>query len=511
MQALHPTPSIPTVVQGSANSTTKSAVAPGTIDIRENPTQDISALSRDTANTLNELGRIFDKKSVEEQKELVNVFREEAFRLLHNLPDDGSGRKVLLHFIVGGLISQFAGAGFASGAAGAGLNEALIKALDGKDPGTAQIISAIIGAAAAKVAGGNALAGASAAASGTKWNKYERLPEIREQLYLLWESGKYETLRYGEYEVRYGEIDGKKVAVAIDNQGKVYDLEVTDNKDGISKFYLNGKLLTEYHSFNITEYQDYGAEQPKLKTEYKTQFTRGEYNGSIPEIKNLYGTEYLETQSLDEAKNIFEQKIYKEYLSSRTPLTDAMKKIYPASFFTPGAFVAKGIAVVGAGAFGILKETKKATAFLTYAHAGNGEPVHFQSGSLVSYDLSNSVAITNKLKALGAHFTPGETRDIYMAINLNTSPATLDEQYAFGWIKLAIQMHKDNDGSISFKGVAGDAYNYEFHKWGASGYSLKNLFTDTINNGAYMNQSLGYLQPFIWTSEIQGTIQVAGN
>ena len=172
VQALHSTPSIPTVVQGSADSTTKTAVAPGIIDIRENKAQDISALSRDTANALNELGRIFDKKSVEEQKELVNVFREEAFRLLHNLPDDGSGRKVLLHSIVGGLISQFAGAGFASGAAGAGLNEALINNLKGLDPTLAQLISGAIGAAAAKIVNGDATAGAISAASGTKWNYF---------------------------------------------------------------------------------------------------------------------------------------------------------------------------------------------------------------------------------------------------------------------------------------------------------------------------------------------------
>ena len=172
VQALHSTPSIPTVVQGSADSTTKAAVAPGTIDIRENPAQDISALSRDTANALNELGRIFDKKSVEEQKELVNVFREEAFRLAHNLPDDGSGRKTIIHAAIGGLISQLSGAGFASGAAGAGLNEALINNLKGLDPTLAQAISALIGAAAAKATGGNATAGAIAAASGTKWNKF---------------------------------------------------------------------------------------------------------------------------------------------------------------------------------------------------------------------------------------------------------------------------------------------------------------------------------------------------
>ena len=155
-----------------ADSTTKAAVAPRTIDIRENPTQDISALSRDTANALNELGRIFDKKSVEEQKELVNVFREEAFRLAHNLTDDGSGRKVLIHTIIGGLISQLSGAGFASGAAGAGLNEALINNLKGLNPAIAQVISGVIGAAAAKAIHGDATAGAISAASGTKWNKF---------------------------------------------------------------------------------------------------------------------------------------------------------------------------------------------------------------------------------------------------------------------------------------------------------------------------------------------------
>jgi hypothetical protein len=159
-------------VKGDADSTTKSAVAAGTIDIRENPTQDISALSRDTANSLNELGKIFDKAKIEERQELAAVFGEEAFRLLHNMKDDGSGRKIAAHAIIGGLMSQITGAGFASGAIGAGLNEALIKNLKGLDPGTAQLISAIIGAAAAKATGGNAQAGASAAASGTKWNYF---------------------------------------------------------------------------------------------------------------------------------------------------------------------------------------------------------------------------------------------------------------------------------------------------------------------------------------------------
>ena len=60
-------PNISMPAKGDAGSTTKSAVAAGTIDIRENPKQDISALSRDTNHARNELGRIFGKQKMEEQ------------------------------------------------------------------------------------------------------------------------------------------------------------------------------------------------------------------------------------------------------------------------------------------------------------------------------------------------------------------------------------------------------------------------------------------------------------
>ena len=66
-------PSLSMPAKGDANSTTSSAVARGTIEIRENPTQDISALSRDTANSLNELGRIFDKQKIEDQQDLPRL------------------------------------------------------------------------------------------------------------------------------------------------------------------------------------------------------------------------------------------------------------------------------------------------------------------------------------------------------------------------------------------------------------------------------------------------------
>ena len=114
MKGLTPVLSVP--AQGDAASTTKSAIAPGSIDVRENPHQDLSALNRDTSNALNELGRIFDKKKIEEQQKLASVFGEEAFKLAHKLPNDGKGTKILVHAAIGGIMSSITGAGFTSGA-----------------------------------------------------------------------------------------------------------------------------------------------------------------------------------------------------------------------------------------------------------------------------------------------------------------------------------------------------------------------------------------------------------
>lgn len=183
-----PVPGMP--VSGDADSTTTSAISLGNIEVRSNPNQDLSKLSRDTGNSLNALGKIFDKKTVQEQQELAKVFGEEAFKAVGDLAaseykkaakakdkeamalwDDGGAYKIALHSLVGGIMSDFGGNSFTSGALSAGLNEAVQGELGKiKDPGIHQLVSAIIGAAAAKVVGGDAQVGASIAASGTKNN-----------------------------------------------------------------------------------------------------------------------------------------------------------------------------------------------------------------------------------------------------------------------------------------------------------------------------------------------------
>ena len=186
------TPNIGVTSSGEADSTTKSAIADGTIEIRSNPDQDLTGLSRDTQNALNELGKIFDKKKVEEQQELANLFGQIAFEEVHKISDakgwdEGSPEKIALHALVGGIMSEITGSGFKSGAAGAGLNEALQKELSKiENPGLHQWASALVGTTAAKVVNGNAQAGASSAVSGTKNNNlYESIARTGIKLGIL--------------------------------------------------------------------------------------------------------------------------------------------------------------------------------------------------------------------------------------------------------------------------------------------------------------------------------------
>ena len=208
---------------------------PGSIDVRKNPNQDLSDLSRDTASALNELGRIFDKKKIEEQQELAAVFGEEAYRLAHNMKDDGSGRKILVHAAIGGIMSSITGAGFTSGAVGAGLNEAVIKEIDKiakHDPGTAQIVSATIGAAAAKAVGETAGAGASTAASGTKWNL------LREE-------------DYNEKERRLAEATTEDERQAIEAEYREKDKEQEEKEKEEAKTQTAGELNNKYYQDHV--------------------------------------------------------------------------------------------------------------------------------------------------------------------------------------------------------------------------------------------------------------------
>ena len=168
------TPNIGMPAKGEDESTTKAGVAQGTIEIKdkENQKQNIEDLNRDTKNTLNKLEQLFDKQTVAERKEMAALFGELAYNVVHNI-DGTPEQKAALHALVGGIMGELTGSGFLAGASGAAVNKLMsdeLKKIAGDDPALHQWLSAALGAVVSDVVAGNAQAGSSTAASGTKNN-----------------------------------------------------------------------------------------------------------------------------------------------------------------------------------------------------------------------------------------------------------------------------------------------------------------------------------------------------
>ena len=184
------TPNIGVPSSDKASSTTKSAIAAGTVQNHNGEKINLESLSREANTVTDALGKIFDKTSVKEKQELSQRFGEEAYNLVHVISEEngwteGSSEKIALHAMVGALMAKLGSGDVLSGAAGAGFNQALQGELSKiQDPAARQWASAFVGAAAAKVIMGNAQTGASTAASGTKNND-------------LWESTKQWAVQAG--------------------------------------------------------------------------------------------------------------------------------------------------------------------------------------------------------------------------------------------------------------------------------------------------------------------------
>ena len=178
------TPNLTPTVKDNADSTTKSAVAEGTIHItnKEKQKQDIASLNRDTKNSLNQLQEIFDKTKVEEKQELVGMLEKYGNQAIHTYAEskgwkDGSTEKMLLHGAFGALMGDMAGGSAATGALSGGVNEYVMGYLTktkGKEwvqkhPDTVQWLSAGVGAAIGNLSK-DVLTGAGVSLGASKWN-----------------------------------------------------------------------------------------------------------------------------------------------------------------------------------------------------------------------------------------------------------------------------------------------------------------------------------------------------
>ena len=169
---------VPTVpVKGKAGSTTYAAIADSIITTTKEKTD--KEISHDTANALNTLSEIFDKKKIEEKQEYVNTLSQVGYRLIGDIAghkenelykkaekarkennsilaekyekeakkwSESGTNRIAMHGIMGALVSKEAGAGMTKGLTGAGLNALLQKELGKiKDPEVHKMASAAIG------------------------------------------------------------------------------------------------------------------------------------------------------------------------------------------------------------------------------------------------------------------------------------------------------------------------------------------------------------------------------
>ena len=181
------TPAIPTGSSGKADSTTRAGIAPGTIMIqdKDNQRQDMAALNRNTRDSLNRLGEIFNKTKVEERQELAGLFGKLAFNYLHDAKLTPNQRAAW-HAVIGGIMGQLSNKDFIAGALPAGINEMMIgeiqKAAHG-DPALMQWISAGIGSILASILQFNRLSTDKILLSGIKYNlQKEEIEAIEEAL-----------------------------------------------------------------------------------------------------------------------------------------------------------------------------------------------------------------------------------------------------------------------------------------------------------------------------------------
>ena len=265
------TPNIGVGTKDNAESVTKATVSEGEIEIRDKGKQDLKDLNRDTQNSLNKLGKIFDKTKVEERQELAGLFGEIAYKAVGDLAikngwKEGSAEKNALHALVGGIMSELTNSGFLAGASGAMINEMIQDKLSDmfKDnPAMHQWASALIGGVVAQVAADNAQMGAATASSGTKNNylTHEQQKKYEEELAAI---DKDDTLTPEQKDKAKEKVDFKYSVISVLQNREWYE----KNKD---KLQLTGKVgdLNEYEIFKEVVGVDKSGNDVELRADTK--------------------------------------------------------------------------------------------------------------------------------------------------------------------------------------------------------------------------------------------------
>ncbi|HEY4092614.1 MAG TPA: hemagglutinin repeat-containing protein [Luteibacter sp.] len=164
-----------------ASSTTRAGIADGMLDVRNQPSIDLSGLDRNPDLDAGGLRPIFDAKKVAEREELGQVAGQVGFRVAGDIGEvfdlkEGSPEKVALHGAVAAAMASLGGGDVGQAVAGATANQLAINALSqslqdaGYLPGTPEFASLMkLGSSAIGLAAGGST-GAVVAESATQNN-----------------------------------------------------------------------------------------------------------------------------------------------------------------------------------------------------------------------------------------------------------------------------------------------------------------------------------------------------
>ena len=302
-------------VKGKAGTTTTSAIAKGTITItdKENQKQDIEKLNRNTEDSLNKLKEIFDKKKVEEKQELIHMMNIVGNQIIHEAADhygwkEGSTEKLLLHGAIGALTGTMSGGSALSGAVSGSVNEfalAYMEKTKGRNwmdthPDTVQAISTALGAVAGSLTG-DRNTGAYTAQMGTKWNYYEKYPNMKEKIEKYLSSDEYKQQKEGTAHVIYLDDSTEHgVIVTKDSDtgaGRIIDI---NSRSGETFSHLNpsGEGIRPYDKNVTFKRIDKGNDHPT------GVYTFGEQDGTVVNGHALYPDEIKDWENYRRMKGI---------------------------------------------------------------------------------------------------------------------------------------------------------------------------------------------------------------
>ena len=302
-------------VKDKAGTTTKSAISKGTITNtdKENQKQDIEKLNRNTEDSLNKLKEIFDKTKVEEKQELIHLMNIVGNQIIHEAADhygwkEGSTEKLLLHGAIGALTGTMSGGNALSGAVSGSVNEfalAYMEKTKGRNwmdthPDTVQAISTALGAVAGSLAG-DRNTGAYTAQMGTKWNYYEKYPNMKEKIERYLSSDEYKQQEAGTAHVIYLD-DSTEHGVIITKDsdtgtGRIIDID-SRRGETFKKLYPRKDGIRPYDKNVTFKRIDKGNDHPT------GVYTFGEQDGTVANGHALYPDEIKDWENYRRMKGI---------------------------------------------------------------------------------------------------------------------------------------------------------------------------------------------------------------